>query len=161
MGGNLMTATPAPAAALLTELTRHGIELQARGDRLRYRPQSAMTPELAERVRTHKADLLTLLQGDQAPEAPQSRQKRPTVAPMPPARAIDRLDAPEGEDHTDAPHELSLAERVESGYVNPGWTAQAWTDRLRQLADRCQPLGPALAAQYRTWAANVERNQER
>jgi hypothetical protein len=53
-------------------------------------------------------------------------------------------------------HELSLAERVESGYVNPGWTPTAWAARLRQLADRCEALRPELAATYRRWAANVE-----
>jgi hypothetical protein len=59
-----------------------------------------------------------------------------------------------------APHELPLAERVESGCVNPGWTAQAWADRLCQLADRCETLHPELAAQYRTWAANVAKNEK-
>lgn len=48
-------------AGLLAELTHHGIELQAWGNRLRYRPRSALTPELAARVKARKAQLLTLL----------------------------------------------------------------------------------------------------
>ncbi len=55
---------------------------------------------------------------------------------------------------------LSLAERVELGYVNRGWTPQAWADRLRQLADRCEAVHPALAAQHRRWAANMRGNEK-
>ncbi len=150
-----MTATPAPAAALLIELTRRGIELQAHGDRLRYRPRSVLTPELAERVRAHKAALLALLRHGRPPQPPQNGQKRPTAAATPRAGKIDRPNTPACEKPCDARHELSLAERVESGYVNPGWTPRAWADRLRQLADRCQATRPDLAVTYRAWAKNV------
>jgi hypothetical protein len=131
MGGDLMTPTRAPAAALLVELTRRGIELQARGDRLRYRPRSAMTPALAKCVEAHKPDLLALL-----------RQ--------------DRHRARWG----DIPHEPSLAERIEQGYINAGWTPAAWAERLQQLAERCEALRPGLAALYRKWAANVMKNSQ-
>jgi len=53
-----------PASTLLIELTRCGIELQPHGDQLRYRPRSAMTPDLIEQVTAHKADLLTALAAD-------------------------------------------------------------------------------------------------
>lgn len=56
-----MTAPPAPVAVLLVELARRGIEIRAAGDRLRYRPRSAMTPDLADRLTTHRADLLAIL----------------------------------------------------------------------------------------------------
>ena len=49
------------AADLLIDLTRRGIELVPCGDWLRYRPRSAMTPDLAERLRAHKAELLAIL----------------------------------------------------------------------------------------------------
>ena len=49
------------AEEVLADVTRRGIELVARGDRLRYRPRSAVTPGLLERLRTHKAELLTIL----------------------------------------------------------------------------------------------------
>ncbi len=45
-----MTGPPAPVSVLLAELARHGITLRAVGDRLRYRPRSAMTPGLADRL---------------------------------------------------------------------------------------------------------------
>ncbi len=53
-----MTAMPAPVADLLVELARRGIELRAVGDRLRYRPRAAMTPDLADRLTAHRGDLL-------------------------------------------------------------------------------------------------------
>jgi len=46
---------------LLADVTRRGIELVADGDRLRYRPRSAVTADLAERLKTHKAELLAIL----------------------------------------------------------------------------------------------------
>ena len=49
------------AANLLAELCLRGIEVLAEGDRLRYRPRSKMTPELTERVRRHKGDLIAII----------------------------------------------------------------------------------------------------
>ncbi|MAT68931.1 MAG: hypothetical protein CMJ58_05350 [Planctomycetaceae bacterium] len=46
---------------LLAELDRRGIAIQAHGDRLRYAPRSAVTPELAARMRQHKRALLAIL----------------------------------------------------------------------------------------------------
>jgi len=49
-------------ADLLLALGRAGIkELVSDGERLRYRPRSALTPELAERLKAHKAELLAAL----------------------------------------------------------------------------------------------------
>lgn len=56
-----MTTTPCPVSLLLVELARRGIELWAAGDRLRYRPRSAMTPDLADRLAAHRGDLLAIL----------------------------------------------------------------------------------------------------
>jgi hypothetical protein len=49
------------AAKLLLDLSRLGIRLEAHGDRLRYFPRSALTPDLLGRLKTHKAELLALL----------------------------------------------------------------------------------------------------
>lgn len=62
-----MTAVLDTPAALLPELTALGIELQAHGDRLRFRPQSAMTGELIARVKVHKPGLLALLTNTETP----------------------------------------------------------------------------------------------
>ena len=56
------------AAALLVDLIGRGIELRAEGERLRFRPVTAMTPELAERVKAHKAELLDLLNPASMPD---------------------------------------------------------------------------------------------
>ena len=59
--GRAMTAAT-PAMILLIELFRQGIDMRAVGDRLRYRPRSAMTPDLARRVVAHRSDLLAILE---------------------------------------------------------------------------------------------------
>jgi hypothetical protein len=46
---------------LLVELIRRGIEIRADDDCLRYRPRSAMTPDLADRLNAHRAELLAIL----------------------------------------------------------------------------------------------------
>ena len=55
------------AGALLTELRRRDIQLRAVGSELRCSaPAGALTPELREQLRQHKADLLALLVSAQA-----------------------------------------------------------------------------------------------
>ena len=49
------------ATELLDSLRQRGIELATAGDRLRYRPASAVTPELADAMKRHKAELLKLV----------------------------------------------------------------------------------------------------
>jgi len=47
---------------LLTEVSRLGIRLEAQGKDVRYKaPKGALTPELRERLRSHKASLRQLL----------------------------------------------------------------------------------------------------
>ena len=56
--------TPPPlhtAEKLLAELDALGVELQGDGDRLRYRPRDKVTADLADRMKSHKAELLALL----------------------------------------------------------------------------------------------------
>lgn len=52
------------APEVLAELTRRGVEVVAVGDRLRFRPPSAITPDLRAALVEHKADLLRLLSPD-------------------------------------------------------------------------------------------------
>jgi hypothetical protein len=49
---------------LMVDLRDRGIQLEAHGDRLRYSPKEAMTPELTERVKAHKPTLLAILTAD-------------------------------------------------------------------------------------------------
>ena len=46
---------------LLAEINRLGVVLVANDDRLQYYPRAAMTPELIERLREHKAEVLAVL----------------------------------------------------------------------------------------------------
>lgn len=52
------------ASEVLAELTRRGIEIAVDGDRLRFRPQHAVTPDLRAALIEHKADLIRLLGPD-------------------------------------------------------------------------------------------------
>lgn len=100
MGGNLMGTA---AADLLTYLTRLGIEMVAHGDRLRYRPRSALTPDLAERLRAHKAEVLAILRPAEGPggataaqavDHPERVVSRPEATPEV-MRWEDCIDPPE------------------------------------------------------------------
>ena len=144
---------------LLAEAREAGLLVQADGDTLRIRgPRRLGT--LARQLLHNKSEVLALLQGHPVPQPAQHPQNGPVSNAVDNGnRAAGCSDAPAREHDPEVPHELSLAERVESGYVNPGWTAQAWADRLCQLAERCEVLRPELAAQYRRWAANVRKNE--
>ena len=91
------------AAELLANLTRLGIEVVAHEDGLRYRPRSAVTPDLAERLRTHKAELLAILRPAVAPDGAtvtpaageaEPAERRPGAAPEA-IRWEDCLDPPD------------------------------------------------------------------
>ena len=56
---------PAACAALLDELRNRGVRITVEGENLRCRgPKSALTPELCEKLRRHKADLLQIARAD-------------------------------------------------------------------------------------------------
>lgn len=62
-------ATMEALVDLIVDLDRAGVqELVAEGDTLRFRPRSALTPDLAERLRLHKPGLLTILRAAEAPD---------------------------------------------------------------------------------------------
>lgn len=48
--------------ALLSELHTRGVILEPRGDKLAFGPKDKVTPELRDRIVTHKGELLRLLQ---------------------------------------------------------------------------------------------------
>ena len=53
-------------AELFADLMRLNVRLEAHGDRLRYSPRSAVTPDLADLMKTHKDELLAILCGPDA-----------------------------------------------------------------------------------------------
>jgi hypothetical protein len=76
------------AAELLLDLGQLGIRLEADGDRLRYHPRSAVTLDLLDRLKAHKADLLAMLRP--APEAAPALPVAISEAPAQPAKAVCR-----------------------------------------------------------------------
>ena len=76
------------AAELLLDLGRRGIQLEADGQRLRYFPRSALTPDLLNRLKSQKGELLAILAA--RGQKPRNRpNRRGTVW----ASALDRLEA--------------------------------------------------------------------
>src|SRR6185503_10643717 len=84
-----------------------GVELVPVGDRLRFRPASAVPPELRERLRVHKAEVLALLApsalpGPAAPSLATPARPRfyaspwPDVVPGLGARSVDFFASCEG-----------------------------------------------------------------
>jgi hypothetical protein len=66
----MVAAPPQTLTELLAELSRRGIQIVPRGERLRYRPRSALTPDLLKRLKTHKGELLTILRPFETPGEP-------------------------------------------------------------------------------------------
>lgn len=64
------------ALELVTTLKARGATLLPRGDRLRIQPGSIVTPELAEQVREHKAEILALLEHDTWPAECREAERR-------------------------------------------------------------------------------------
>jgi hypothetical protein len=80
-----MNGTPEPAVDLLAELEGLGIELEADGDRLRFRPRDKVTADVAAQMKEHKAELLALLERREAV----SRRLRADLAAMTPHETAD------------------------------------------------------------------------
>ena len=53
-----MTATD-----ILSELARRGVHLEVAGDKLRWRPKEAVTPDLVEALKQWKAEIIAALSG--------------------------------------------------------------------------------------------------
>ena len=60
------------ATEILYELERRGVHLEVAGDKVRWRPKEAVTPDLVEALRQRKAEILGLL--SRATVAGQTRQ---------------------------------------------------------------------------------------
>jgi hypothetical protein len=80
---------------LLAAVALRGITLEARGDRLRFRPRSAVTPEMLEQLKAHKPDLLAILEAER--EAAESAWRIEFPPPGDGARPALALDARAGD----------------------------------------------------------------
>ncbi|NLF09477.1 MAG: hypothetical protein GX594_16075 [Pirellulaceae bacterium] len=70
------------ATELLLDLGRLGIRLEADGERLRYRPRSALTPDLLGLLKAYKTELLALLRPVAAVQAEPMPTTKPTAKPV-------------------------------------------------------------------------------
>ena len=108
MGGTV-TATQ-----LMADLTRLGIKLEAHGDRLRYSPRSAVTPDLADRMKAHKGELLAILTAD-----PVTLETRQQVY----AQMVERVNAANQGGPIDWPQLDAIEQRI--------WTAETLAALMR------------------------------
>src|SRR5262245_47685583 len=76
------------AADLLLDLVRLGVGLQADGERLRYFPRSVLTPDLLDRLKAHKTELLAMLR--RPPEAARAWPPVMGYATPKPTKAVCR-----------------------------------------------------------------------
>jgi len=51
------------ATEILSELARRGVHLEVAGDKLRWRPKEAVTPDLVETLKQRKAEIIAALTG--------------------------------------------------------------------------------------------------
>ena len=68
-------------AEVLAELARRGVEVAVEGNRLRFRPQEAVTPDLLAALIEHKPDLIRLLGTEAAEVGWRAEAMRPQVPP--------------------------------------------------------------------------------
>ena len=62
-----MNARPLPVTELLTDLRERGIEIRPLNGRIRFRPKSAMTPDLAERIDRLRCEIIANYEAVQDP----------------------------------------------------------------------------------------------
>ena len=110
------------ARDVLTSLLSMGIAIEASGDRLRYRPRSAMTPDLLAAVKRCKAGLLELLSSPGGPGAgsDDSFAQDPIPARATPVRSIAQPPA-DGDSYADREWArfLSVAVATSNGWRDP------------------------------------------
>ena len=87
------------ARELLAELERLGVELATDGERLRYRPRGAVAPRLRAAMAVRRAELLALLDREEAEvrwRADAMRPQVPLTGPIPPLSARPTAPASAG-----------------------------------------------------------------
>lgn len=87
------------ASDIIQELSRRGVQLEASGDRLRFRPAGVIPPDLLERIKQHKVAIIEALTGDKQPGLCPGPEKctgcysvAPGIAIHPPKCSQDWLD---------------------------------------------------------------------
>ena len=103
---------------LIANLTRLGIRLEGHGDRLRYSPRSAVTPDLADRMKALKGELLAMLTDDRT---------TPEIRRQAQAAMVERVNADYRDDPIDWPRLAAIEQRI--------WRAETMAELSRAVAD--------------------------
>ena len=103
------------ASALVDDLRRRGVEFAAAGDRLRFRPAEAITPQELESLTAHKGEILTLLRGGRLPYG----DGQPPPLDRPPA---DETELRRWMDYTADPEKLAERSEWAMAYFDPAET---------------------------------------
>ena len=112
------------ATEVLAELTRRGVEIAVAGDRLRFRPRDAVTPDLRAALIEHKTDLIRLIGTDDADVA-------------------WRVEAMRGQAPRHGPIPILLA-RPEARTAPPGTCLSCGDPLLPDRRGRCAPCVRAV-----------------
>jgi TubC N-terminal docking domain len=119
------------ALQLLAQLRVLGVHLEPAGDRLRYRPASAISSQLLDALREHKAELLGLLE----------------IQRVFGADVVDVLTRKEGERHWQAPLAKYAAARP-MAYQHP------WPNAIDGLGPHhVGPFGPCASCGQGSWSS--------
>jgi len=109
------------AAQLITDLARLGVRIEAHGDRLRYTPRSAVTPDLADRMKAQKGELLAILRCDsKASDIDLTNATAVWRAPL------DRLDG----DLLFPPDEMEALRAADAQWGNDPKAGDSWEDAI-------------------------------
>jgi len=122
------TITP-DIAAILADVARRGITLQSLDGKLRFRPRSAMTLDLAERMKAHKSALLALLSDTTPPADTAIGSDDPESAVSSVVSVSERGNGPWSEDELamlaqagTTPADLPLVSAVKDAFADFGTT---------------------------------------
>ncbi|MBA3471845.1 MAG: hypothetical protein H0T57_01220 [Rubrobacter sp.] len=121
------------ARALLEELNRLGVKLEADGDRLRYAGlEEVISPELIKHLKAHKTDLLVLLQRGEK-DTP-GHQRTSGVSSRAPRWPADCLEAERCFGHRTAQLYPLLGQKVEVSH-GPGRLWQVFAGQVGVVLD--------------------------
>jgi hypothetical protein len=172
---------------VLDEVRRRGIELEAAGDRIRFRPKAAVTSDLAASLQRHKPELLELLRTYRAGRDAERHRPSRTPARLDQRGRLATKASPVVGDRAMLEamggyawfvqqtagmtfDEVSqwIRDNLEDPPINDGsdplipvgWSRPAWIRELRRMACECEGLHPDIAAQYRQQADSIPTTQQ-
>ncbi len=126
------------AEAVLSDVRRRGIELQASGDKLRFRPADAVDEELRARLAAHKPELLRILSQSGASAGTNTNRTTADTSAV-----FDRTGRNPGPDAGDNPaldaadpalDPLGALSETDRGYLVPDKLPPSWREWYEERA---------------------------